>query len=63
VTPASAGLLFGLFFGPEDGGYIFLLNYAFCSNYTVFQPRRPYSSWKHLYVFLDLDKVSLLFTQ
>jgi hypothetical protein len=37
-------LLFGFHFNPEVRGYIFLRNMGLSPNYTVLQPRKPYSS-------------------
>jgi hypothetical protein len=38
VLSIYAGLLLGLFFDPEDGGYIFLWNVLPSPNYTALQP-------------------------
>lgn len=35
--------LLSLQFDPEDGGNMFIRNVGFSPNYTVLQPRRPYS--------------------
>jgi hypothetical protein len=43
--PASAGLLFGLPFSPEDDGDMYLQNISLSPNYLALQPRKLYSSW------------------
>jgi hypothetical protein len=40
LPPASAGLLLGLLFGPEDGGDMYLRNILLSSNYMALRPRR-----------------------
>jgi hypothetical protein len=45
LPPASAVLLLGLFFGPEDGGDMFIRNVGLSPIYTASQPRRPYTSY------------------
>jgi hypothetical protein len=44
LLPTSASFLLGLFFDPEYGGDMFLQNTGLSPNYTVLQPRSPYSS-------------------
>jgi hypothetical protein len=39
--PASPGCLFGLVFGPEDGGGIFLQNIALSPKYIGLQSKGP----------------------
>jgi hypothetical protein len=44
-TLHNSGFLLGLFFDPEDGGYIFLRNIGcHLADYTALYPRRWYSS-------------------
>jgi hypothetical protein len=39
--PASAGLLLGLRFDPEEGGYMFARNIRIYPNCTAIQPSNP----------------------
>jgi hypothetical protein len=44
TMPTSYSFLLGLLSDLESEGNMFLRNVGFCSNYTAFQPRNPYSS-------------------
>jgi hypothetical protein len=44
LQPVSDGSLLGIFFGPQDGGDMFLQYIGLSPNYTALQPRKLYTS-------------------
>jgi hypothetical protein len=54
LPPDTAGVLLGLNFDPEDGGYMILRKVGVFPNYTALQTRGQYCTLNNLALVMDL---------